>query len=123
MGTPQGKRRLFKNCSNFIAGEVAALRAQLLVTQGQWAEDAIERDAHVLERIICESHQQYHCDIIRLGSITMLWIGMYHPNARFGLYQAEVGHAWDWYLGQAVEYMRRVEAPPFRHDRLGVNGT
>jgi hypothetical protein len=113
MGTPQGKRRLFTNCSEFIPGEVGALQPQLLVTQGRWATEAIERGANVLKRMTCESHQRYHCDVITIGSTTMLWIGMYHPNARFGAYQDEVQDAWDWYLGQAVAYMRLIGAPPF----------
>ena len=112
-GTKQGNQRLFTNCSNFIASEVATLGADLLVTQGQRAKESIGRRARVIKTLRCEGHQEYRCDVINAGSKAMLWIAMNHPNARDGSYQTEVRVAWDWYLARAIEYLRRVQAPPF----------
>jgi hypothetical protein len=112
-GTAQGNQRLFANCSNYIASEVAALGADVVVTQGQRAKDSIARNVRILEAIRCDAHPAYRCDVIQVGSKSMLWIAMNHPNARDGSYQAEVRLAWDWYLVQGVNYMRRIQAPPF----------
>jgi hypothetical protein len=112
-GTGQGNQRLFTNCSNFIASEVAALDADIVVTQGQRARESIARKVNVLETIGYETHPEYRCDVIQVGSKPMLWIAMNHPNARDGSYQAEVRLAWDWYLIRAVKYLRRLGAAPF----------
>ncbi len=111
--TSQGHARLFKNCRNYVPGEIAALRPHLLITQGRAARESLQSSARILTTHRFDRSKQYHCDVIGLHGVEMLWIAMNHPNARDGSYQAEIRDAWGWYCEQAVEYVRRVGAPPF----------
>lgn len=97
-GTTQGHGRLFDNCRQFIPEEVAALKPDVVVTQGVRAREALSGAFPVLDTQRVPANPRFGCESVEIGDRPVLKLGMYHPNARFGLYQKEVREAWEWYM-------------------------
>ena len=71
-----GDFRIFANCREFIPGELAALRPDIVVTQGDRAKEA------VLAGFASTPSNPMQCghSIIDLGRRRVLWIHTYHPG-------------------------------------------
>lgn len=96
-GTDQGRSLLFKNCRQFIPGELVRLRPDVFVTQGAFARDSLAGTFKVLQRGSMPS-LQYHAALLEVDSRPVLRFEMSHPKARAGRYQREVREAWAWYM-------------------------
>ena len=74
----QAGPRIFKNCREYVGGEVTILNPDILVTQGKEAKVAVERTFEIsqgsVDKQIC-SHKWAH-----IGGRRTLWFHTYHPS-------------------------------------------
>lgn len=115
-GTDQGRSLLFKNCRQFIPGEVVNLRPDVIVTQGTLARDSIADAFKILRRGSVRS-LQYHAVVVDVDSRPVLRFGMSHPKARAGRYQREVREAWAWYMQVGHTFL--LKGPAALNGELG----
>lgn len=104
-GTAQGRTLLFKNCRRFIPGEVAALRPDVIVTQGALARDAIENAFPLIRTGTCPTNEMYKYQVVSVNQRPVLKLSMAHPKARGGTYQKEMRDAYAWYVDRAQHFM------------------
>jgi len=107
-GTAQGRAVLFRNCRQFIPGEVVHLRPDVLVTQGSFARESLAGAFTLLQRLFMPS-SSYFVELVDVGSRPVLKFDMAHPKARAGRYQSEVREAWAWYM--RVGHMFLLQGP------------
>lgn len=67
--------RLFENCRGYLEGELKVLAPQLLVTQGQWAVDAI----HSFRGDEIETVDKWASVVMLLGK-PVFWLHTHHPS-------------------------------------------
>jgi hypothetical protein len=106
-GTAQGRATLFKNCRQFIPGEVVALQPDVIVTQGTRARDSIAGAFSVLITESCPTSPSHKYQVLEIGHQRVLKFEMTHPTARMGSYQREVLAAWDWYMEVGHRFLLR----------------
>ena len=70
-------RQLFENCREYIPGEIEVLKPDILVTQGDWAMEAITRNFSATIK-----GEQKSCGyaFLKLGDHNLLWFHSYHPT-------------------------------------------
>jgi len=75
----QAKSKIFKNCREYIGGEITILNPDILITQGNEARIVVERTFEVSEisedKQIC-SHKWAH-----IGGKKTIWFRTFHPSA------------------------------------------
>lgn len=72
----QASSRLFKNCREYIPGEVIVLSPNIVITQGAWAREAIETGFEVIKF----NKKFEEVKVILVGKKPALWIHTYHPR-------------------------------------------
>ena len=96
-GTAQGVARIFRNCSEFIPGELAMLKPDIVVTQGKPAREAVHGRLPVVRRGTDPSGQ-YSAEVVDLGGHQAVKFETHHPNRKDASYGNEVRDAWPWYI-------------------------
>lgn len=96
-GTNQGRAVLFRNCRQFIPGEVVNLLPDVIVTQGSLARESVAGAFRTVQQLFMPS-SLYRAAVVEVDSRPVLKFEMAHPKARAGRYQAEVREAWGWYM-------------------------
>jgi hypothetical protein len=78
----QADRKLFKNCRGFIPGEVAILNPDIIITQGDAAEQSILGcfQESNLEDFIHSEFDFPEVRVIFINGSPVLWIHTYHPR-------------------------------------------
>ena len=100
----QADKVLFENCRRFIPGELRLLSPDVVVTQGDWAKDAIRESFNILEheeRTIASNYKidaryETGCIEFKRGAKTFLWLHTYHPKA-WGRFNPQRKHCWPLY--------------------------
>ena len=72
----QASPKLFKNCREYIGGELAILNPDILVTQGNEAKNAIEQTFEVFHLVEGDIYSK----CIRINGKRTLWFHTYHPS-------------------------------------------
>lgn len=95
----QAKKVLFRNCRQYLKSELDILKPVVLVTQGNWAREAI---AKMIESRV-KSVDNLAC-IIRLNDREVFWLHTYHPSCWRRFYpqmninkQTLVAEGWEFY--------------------------
>lgn len=73
-GRKQADRVLFRNCQEYLEGELEILRPDVIVTQGAEAKKAVGSFYEPLECI------DEYASIIRMNSRKVFWLHTYHPG-------------------------------------------
>lgn len=76
-GRKQADRVLFRNCREYLRGELEILCPDIIVTQGAEAKRAVESFYKLLERV----DDDEYTSIIRINSRKVFWLHTYHPGA------------------------------------------
>ena len=100
--------RLFHNCRDYLPGELEILNPDILVTQGAWANIAVEQLLGV--RNVFEAEDpDCRCAVldIRQGSPS-IWIHTHHPTA-FGLFNNQRRKYWRQYAAWVGEFVSGQE--------------
>lgn len=98
---------LFRNCRQFIADEIRILCPAILVTQGDYARDAVT-GAFEVEDQFGESAGSPLCKatILRLlPTLRTIWFHTYHPSA-YGLYWRQKNSDWSFFATTARDFVR-----------------
>lgn len=82
--------QMFENCREYIPGEIEVLRPDILVTQGDWAIEAINRNFSAT--IKGEQKRCGYADL-KLGDHNLLWFHSYHPT-NFGRFHQQRKSCW-----------------------------
>lgn len=80
--------QMFKNCRQYIAGELSALRPAILVTQGDWAKEAVETS---FQFTVKGNQKDRGHAIVIINSREVLWFHTYHPS-HFGGFNRQRGN-------------------------------
>ena len=102
-GKREADYRLYKNCREYIPGEVAALRPDIVVTQGIRAMEAIQASfpgtamAH-------PKHQDRDHMTLDLEGRQVLWILTYHPR-NYGGFNRQRRDRWQAWEKAAAEFV------------------
>lgn len=118
-GGKQADRHLFRNCREFIPGEIGALRPDILVTQGKMARIAIEAAIPPF-RLISEAERGI-CDyrILGIDQRQILWIPTHHPR-NFGGFNLQRRRCLKRWADFATRFIDSVAAPKTRLERTGA---
>ncbi|MGC9964510.1 MAG: uracil-DNA glycosylase family protein [Syntrophobacteraceae bacterium] len=106
----QAKPQLFKNCREYIGGEVTILEPDILVTQGKWAKEAVENEK--VFKILPGSEDNQVCSYIKwvhIGGKQTLWFHTYHPR-NFGMFNKQRRYCfknWAEYVYTSFSEMNR----------------
>ncbi len=112
----QGKSKasgvLFRNCRQFIPGELRILEPDILVTQGGEARDVIVKECRLLKHERRDIHEAaYETGLIMLVSgRETLWLQTYHPN-NYGRFWKQREHCWPRYVEAVTRFMAQRGAP------------
>lgn len=94
--------RLFKNCRDFIPDELVALQPDILVTQGNWARDAVEFSLpHTRES---DSSPCGHA-VLAFPGRKVLWIHSHHP--RNGGFYRQRKECWEEWARATKEFIQK----------------
>jgi len=113
-GTANTDPRLFEKCRRFIPGELRVLRPDIIVTQGNWAREAIlgslEVREHVVQRVDAPGYKHdahYETALIKVepGTDSCLWLHTHHPRA-FGHFNPQRVHCWPRYAKEVGRFWR-----------------
>jgi len=102
-GTGQGPERVFRNCREFIPGEVEILRPDIIATQGKNARLSISGAYEVLV-VGANRNRDYRAEVVVIGSRPVLKFETHHPNRRDNEYRLERREAWHWYTKVASTF-------------------
>lgn len=111
-GTANTDPRLFEKCRRFIPGELRVLRPDIIVTQGNWAREAILRSLevreHVVQRVDAPDYKHdahYETALIKVepGTDSCLWLHTHHPRA-FGHFNPQRVHCWPRYAKEVGRF-------------------
>jgi len=103
----EGPARLFRNCQQFLRGEIEALEPDVVITQGKMAGIAL-RDALGARGASIRGHKQNNtpltvgCRHIVIGDRKILWIHSSHPRA-YGPFNQERDNRWVRWARVALE--------------------
>lgn len=102
----QADRVLFRNCQEYLEGELEILRPDIIVTQGAQAKKAVASFYEPLERI------DKYASIIRMNSRKVFWLHTYHPRAYGAFYKQYDSNkarnrslGWDKYSRMIYEFI------------------
>jgi hypothetical protein len=73
---------LFKNCIEFIPGQLEILQRDVIVTQGDKAREVLEKNYEEIKDNIPGMRKMSETRIISPGDRKVLWIHTYHPTQR-----------------------------------------
>lgn len=104
-GTNQGRPQFFANCREFLPGEVEVLKPAIIVTQGDWAREAMHDAFPVLARQQMPGEPTYAYEVVRLLEHTAIKFHMPHPRAA-GPFSAAKRVAFPWYVECAQCFVR-----------------
>jgi hypothetical protein len=97
-GKTQAHSRLFKNCRQYMAGELAILAPDIIVTQGGQARNAVGHalDEESLVRQVASraSSKAYAYKILEIDGRQVLWFHTYHPK-NYGKFHAQRKQCWE----------------------------
>jgi hypothetical protein len=82
----QAKNKNFKNCREYIGGEITILKPDILVTQGKFAKVAVEQVLGILEGSADSRAWSYKR--VHIGGKKTLWFQTYHPR-NFGKFKQQ----------------------------------
>ena len=135
-GSANTDPRLFEKCRRFIPGELRVLRPDIIVTQGNWAREAIlgslEVREHVVQRVDAPGYKHdahYETALIKVepGTDSCLWLHTYHPR-EFGHFNPQRVHCWPRYAKEVGRFwrtksphretVRRRKVPAIRRGRF-----
>lgn len=105
-GSKQGRNVLFRNCSQFIQGEVETLEPDIIITQGTHAELAIRCFRDTLAPLRHSEKGNFEIHRISVNGKPVLRVSTYHPCARGRHYRAkerERQEAFPWYIQTLAE--------------------
>jgi uracil-DNA glycosylase len=99
-GHAQADAILFRNCSEYIGGELKILRPDVLVTQGRYALTAVEqalqeRKISSLRPLTWITSQKGAYGILAIGGRKVLWFATPHPQARGRIFQSQRERYWE----------------------------
>lgn len=101
-GTAQGAARIFRNCREYVPGELEVLRPDFVIAQGKPAREALDGLS-----IVCsgtDGSGRYESSVIRLGAHEAVKFETHHPNRKDDSYRNEVRDGWPWYLRVAMTF-------------------
>ena len=113
-GSANTDPRLFEKCRRFIPGELRILSPEIIVTQGNWAREAIlgslEVREHVEQRVDAPGYKHdahYETALVKVepGRDSCLWLHTYHPRD-FGRFHPQRVHCWPRYAKEAGRFWR-----------------
>ena len=106
-GSALASETLFRNCRAFIPDEIRILRPDILVTQGDYARDAVSGAFEVeSQQVGAGDAGACRATILRLTPTQRtIWFHTYHPSA-YGLYWREKNSCWPFFTDAAVEFLR-----------------
>jgi hypothetical protein len=113
-GSANTDPRLFEKCRRFIPGELGILRPEIIVTQGNWAREAIlgspEVREHVVQRVDAPGYKHdahYETALVKVepGTDPCLWLHTYHPR-EFGRFNPQRVHSWPRYAKKVGQFWR-----------------
>lgn len=83
----QADDRLFDNCRKYCRNELEILDPDIVVSQGDKARDAVSasKEENTKEERVDDRGR---LSWIRIGGRKVLWLKMYHPNQRSGLFRS-----------------------------------
>jgi hypothetical protein len=89
----QAAPRVFRNCREYIAGEVKILKPDILVTQGKWAQIAVEESFDVSD---ASNSEPCSYKMVQIGERQTIWIHTFHPSnyGKFNKQRRECFEAW-----------------------------
>ncbi len=92
--------QMFKNCREYIAGELSCLKPDIIVTQGDLAKEAIEASF----QFTVEGDQK-HCGyaVAMINGRKVFWIHTYHPRY-FGGFNRQRRECYDVWSRLVFEY-------------------
>jgi hypothetical protein len=108
---------LFKNCRQYLCGEMEVLEPDIIVTQSGKAKEALDPCVRVIRNgSECQCQGECKpplgtrscsetCKVVRLGNREALWIHTYHPSYRKRLFMKEGGPSWNCYAAAAERFM------------------
>jgi len=82
----QAKNKIFKNCREYIGGEITILKPDILVTQGKFAKVAVEKVLGIPEG--SDDSQVWSYKWVHIGGKKTLWFQTYHPR-NFGKFNQQ----------------------------------
>lgn len=100
-GRAKADWRMFHNCRPYIAGELAALQPDVLVTQGDEAKSAIE--ASYQADVHGDLKDSGHA-ILQIGTRDVLWIHTYHPRY-FGGFNRQRRDSYPVWIGVVGDFI------------------
>lgn len=103
-GNQQADDTLFRNCQQFLPGELAILRPDILVTQGAPAKRAMERLRPVgpYTRRKGETCEVF---VVTIEERRAIWLPTYHPSA-YGRFWQEKKDCWSVFAEAVGEFVR-----------------
>lgn len=98
---------LFRNCRNYLRGEIELLAPEIVVSHGKDAKKGLDY-AFRGENITGKPHGFYICNL-REG-LSFCWLHTPHPSARMGLFPKhkngkDGGPGWDGYVKQIKDFI------------------
>lgn len=106
-GRREAPKRLATNCQQYLPGELAILKPDILVTQGASAREAVMRQLAVLHHreLKVEKATGATGVIQGLADGGTLWLSTHHPSA-YGVFWPQKTHLWPLYRQLAVDFVR-----------------
>jgi hypothetical protein len=103
-------KRLFFYCKDFISGEVTILDPDILVTQGEEAEQAIigKFDELDITNFIVLAQSLPEVRVISINDAPVLWVHTYHPR-NYGKFNDQRRNKFHIYTGLALEFMNKTK--------------
>ena len=101
----QADKILFKNCREFIPGEVRILNPDIIITQGQKACDSINNKFELINKIKTPGIDQKSY-ILEINNKRVVWIHTYHPHA-FGLFWRKNHDHYEDYANLIFNYFNK----------------
>lgn len=107
---------MYRTCRDYLRSELAILKPDIVVTQGQDAEDALRRCVLELDGISacggrCNPKCSDRCKLVLLCGRRALWIQTYHPAGRIPKgakqrpFDTEGGPSWNCYTAAAKAFV------------------
>jgi hypothetical protein len=90
----QADAKLFRNCSDYIGGELEILQPNVLVTQGMKAFEAAkhaigDETISSLSPLTWPAAKKGTYGVLEIGGRKVLWFATLHPKARKGMFQRQ----------------------------------
>ncbi len=113
-GSANADPRLFEKCRRFIPGELGILSPEIIVTQGNWAREAIlgslEVREHVVQRVDAPGYKLdalYETALVKVepGTDSCLWLHTYLPGD-YGRFNPQRVHCWPRYAKKVGRFWR-----------------